>query len=107
MKKTSIITTLTIFLAIHAVVSSTSAVSSPEIPADKFTSCNSKAEKDVIESIKPFSINRTQSGEQINCTAGVDGFQQDGHKPDESSWDSVNKRCLLTKKFCFIGKEWA
>jgi hypothetical protein len=97
----------TLFLAAMFVVMAATSANSPEISAEKFQQCHSKNPKQIISTLKQFSINRTKDGQKISCKPGVDGFNENGHKPDYSHWDAKHKRCVLVKKFCFIGQEWA
>lgn len=55
---------------------------SPEIPEAKFSTCSSKDQKQVISTIKAFSLARVGNQEKVPCTPGSGGFDQDGHIPD-------------------------
>ena len=104
--KTVSICKFAIVLMVVACAATANVVSTPEIKAEQFEQCNSKDEHHVKSTITPFSVAHSADGQKIECSAGVNGFDESGHKADEAKWDSANKRCVLFKKFCFIGKVW-
>lgn len=104
--KRAVFVTKVVVILVLACVANSMVEKSPDIPASKFTSCSSKDQKQVVSTITPFSLARQGNHEKVPCTPGAGGFDQDGHTPDQSKWDEVNKKCILTKKYCFVGNEW-
>lgn len=105
--KNAVFVTQILLVFVLAGVAYSAAEKSPEIPASKFSSCSSKDRKQILFIIKPFSLARQGNDEKVPCTPGKGRFDQDGHVADETKWDDANKRCLLTKRYCFVGNEWA
>ena len=104
--KRAVFVTKVIAILVFACAVNSKAEKSPDIPASKFTSCSSKDHKQVVSTILPFSLERHGNQEKVPCTPKTGGFDEEGHTPDQSTWDEVNKRCILTKKYCFVGNVW-